>query len=128
MEYPLNKAIPLCEENYYYCALPPGEKFPEVNGLSKEWYNQYSPEQANGQLEFRKYERNDNKCDKCGHDLNHTNPYTGWMVSPVIHTKMMSEKRFPQFEMSDVEVLTLWLYIKNHGGCVSDGILNLFGK
>lgn len=127
VEYPLEEAITLCEENYLYCAVPNGVKFPNVEGIPIEWYT------FTGQLEFRKYQTKVKKCETCKQHIGTTPPpYTGWMVSPVVYTysyppSPTNEKRYPQFQMKDEDVLWLWMKIVKKGGCVSDGIINLFG-
>lgn len=49
--YDIKEAIPLCDENYFYCAVPKGVIFPIVEGVPVEWYG------FQGQLEFRKYQK-----------------------------------------------------------------------
>jgi hypothetical protein len=119
----IDNAGPLCEENYIYCAVPVGEPFPVVPKLPAEWYDLNAKECA--QLEFRKYKR-DTKCSCCGNERKNMDPYTGWMVSPVVYTSK-GEKRFDQFAMDDEDVLELWMKVYKSGGVVSDGYINLFG-
>lgn len=122
-----SKVAELCPDMYIYCAVPPGKEFPKVAGVPAEWYEHSSL----GQLEFRKYV-NDIECKVCGHDdIKHITPYSGWMVTPVLYIRQLGadeEKKFPEIEMKDLEVLQLWIKIVEEGGCVSDGYLNLFSS
>lgn len=112
--------LPLCTEDYFYCAAPDG-KFPKVEGVPEEFY----ANQQRGQLEFRKYIIKSNACDKCQHKIG--DKFSGWMVTPVLYFDE-SSKEFDEFEMKDIAVLNLWMQILMVGGVVSDGYINLFSQ
>ncbi len=126
-KYPLSSAEVLCDENMIYCAVPKGVDFPRVSEVPDEWYA-LNKETGDGQLEFRKY-RIDYICPCCGQERKNKSPYTGWMVSPVVYKSLETsvDRRFPQVQMADKDVLKLWTTIVDLKGCVSDGVVNLFG-
>jgi len=101
-----------------YCCTKKNIDFPKIKSIPDEWYNSTE----GNQLELRKYFIPDEclNCKKVGRGT-----FTGWIVTPVTYGDK-SCKNYPEFEMTDLEVLQLWIDIIKKGGVVSDGIINLF--
>lgn len=126
----MRQAVPLCSEGYFYAAC---KTFPRLQQVGDKWYEH----QDKGQLEFRKYEQsmpssvreyykawNEGKMDmELPKDC--WNPYSKWIVTPCWYLEE-GEETFPEFEMEDLDVLSLWIEVIKRGGCVSDGVINLF--
>lgn len=95
----------LCDEDFFYCAVPHDVTFPYVRGVPRDWYEQGT------QLDCRKY---------------YIAEKTRWLVTPMLYTED-EEKSWAPVEMTDREILAMWTSVITVGGCVSDGVINLFG-
>jgi hypothetical protein len=98
-------------DNYIY-AYSYGDTYPAIVGVDELWYT------LPGQLEFFKLS-----------DSTTLIPEDGWYVEPCWYGAGPNKdemRRFAGFNMTGLEVLKLWTYIVEHGGEVSDGVVNLF--